>query len=402
MQNNKSLKNKKNLPSIKGTLIISLSSSPWYLPYWTSRQFLMYELSKYASILYVTDRMAIDEFLKFSYWKKLLFQKPSPPFSAPDDLKVFEPKFLEPLIYGHPQLDRFFTKRFCAIINKKCSQFKPKKIVAYIWEPRFQAYLNGIKADKIIYHPYDKFDLFVNNKKNKKIIQHNENKILKRADIVITPHRKIADCFKHHNTHVIHNGVFMHAFTKNGNNTSAAAILDNIPPPRTGYIGVINAKIDFDLLFTISKARSDWSFILLGPIMPGEWQNDPSFIALKKLPNVYFLPPAPFNEIPSCISKINIGIMPYDLKTWAGYCESPLKMYQYWAAKVPIVSVPLPTIANDPGIISIAATPNEWIEAISWEIDHDSSSLKKDRYKKAIENSWSNRAKQVIKIIHKS
>jgi hypothetical protein len=94
-----------------------------------------------------------------------------------------------------------------------------------------------------------------------------------------------------------------------------------------------------------------------------------------------------------------VGMMPYDLSGWAGYCESPLKMYQYWAARVPIVSAPLPNLADEPGILSLAATPDQWIQRIEWELTHDSDLLRARRYAKALDNTWSSRADRVAAII---
>jgi hypothetical protein len=164
-------------------------------------------------------------------------------------------------------------------------------------------------------------------------------------------------------------------------------------------LGTITRKIDFPLLFQVAKARPEWSIVLLGPIQQGEFRHTIEFNELFKMRNVYYIPPVPFNRIPAHMVHLDAGLIPYNLYGHAGYSESPLKMYQYWAAGIPVITTPLPNIRHEPGFLSVAGTAREWIEMIDWELTSDSMEQKKKRIKRAQENSWSGRAKQIYDII---
>lgn len=378
-------------------VIVSISNVPWNYPYWTSRQFLMYELSKHVPVLFATDRTYIRQFAMISFWNEYLFNKPVPPFEPPKGLTLCKASHFFPKVFRYPAFDKYLAKKFGELMKRKCSKLSSGKVIAYLWAPHLFDCLSGLNPDKIIYHPYDKFDLQVNPDDRKAVLEA-EQKILRVANAVITPHSRIAKSLDHQEIHIVHNGVFMPAFL-NFKKHQLYDSIASIPKPRIGYIGIINSKVDFELIFNIAQSKPDWSIVLLGPVKTGIWQKKQRLREIKKLPNVSFLPAVPFNEIPVYMSHIDIGIMPYRLSTWAGYCESPLKLYQYWAAGLPVVSSPLPNISHQPGSLSVATETDEWIKAIQWEISHDSNKLKQRRRQIALENSWSRRANEVVKII---
>jgi hypothetical protein len=62
------------------------------------------------------------------------------------------------------------------------------------------------------------------------------------------------------------------------------ADLGAIPRPRIGYVGIIKAQLDFDLLLTLARRHRDWSFVFVGPReLDGEASPPNSFGA-----NVHF------------------------------------------------------------------------------------------------------------------
>lgn len=380
-------------------IIVSLSESPLAFQFWRSRQCLMYEIANFTPVLYVNSRTYIREFGKISYWGKALFKKEIYPFDLPKRLIQFHSPFYIPKVYGFQRIDNYLANKFGELIRRRCSHFGHKRIVAYVWDPMLYDCLHGLGADIVIYHPYDRFVLFESSDQGKQMMIDAENRILHMADAVITPHQKIAKCLKHPNTHIVHNGLFMPAYKSVSYDKFMTKELLDVPAPLVGYIGVINSKVDFELLVNLARSRPDWSFVLLGPVYSLQPQKEISFTVLSKLPNVYLYPPVSFNEVPLFMKKLDIGIMPYDLSTWMSYCESPLKLYEYWAAGLTVVSTPLPYIEDEPGLLSVVSTPHEWIKAIDWGLCNNSDKMVKKRIKTAYENSWSERAKQVLEII---
>jgi hypothetical protein len=383
------------------TIIVSLSKNMWNSPYWMSRHFLMYELAQHVSVLYVADRIYIHDLFKISTLKNL---KIKAPYNTPQKLKNCTLNNYIPQFSNYPKLDKFCFKLFGKLIRKSCRRLGKKKIIAYVWHPDMIECLDSLKPDYIIYHPYDRFVLFSNSSNVSKQdqltekIEINEKRLLDIADAVITPHKKIANELNSHNINIIRNGTFLVGSQKY-HDDFIDSMFGSFLSPIIGYVGVINSKIDFKIIFHLAANRPGWTFVFLGPVTGSEWQEEQAYKDVIGLKNVHFLGPVSADKVYACMMNLDVGIMPYDISTWAGYCESPLKLYQYWACRVPVVSVPLPQINNIPGIISIASSLDEWCVAIEWELSHNSESIKKQRYEKARENSWSNKAKEVLAVI---
>ena len=249
----------------------------------------------------------------------------------------------------------------------------------------------------VVYHPYDKFEAMAKTTEDKIRIRLLEEKIVKISDLIITPHKSIADSLHHKNTHVIHNAVFTPALTDNVSGTTD--IFENIPYPRLGYIGLISLKLDYKLILEIARKRPDFSIILMGPKSAGLWEKSSAACAVKNLPNVYFLSPVKFDTVFENMRQFDLGIMPYSLSGHAGFCESPLKLYQYWLCGLPVVSTKLPNVVDQPGIISCATTSQDWIKLIEDALKSDSDALKKQRHSLALKNSWKNRATKIFSLL---
>jgi len=379
--------------------IVSLANSPWEFPHWISRQFLAYELAKFCPIVYAMGRTQARNVFRLENLKNR-YMPQKPPFAPPENLYVQRSPLAAPKIYKYQNLDKILADAYGRLLRKKCKKITNGKIIAYLWEPEHRELLDGLQPDLVVYHPYDKFDAMAKTEESKMKIRLAEKKMEQAADIIITPHQRIADAFNHPNIHVIHNAVFTPAMTDKTDKSKDA--FKNIPHPRLGYIGRISAKLDFLLIMEIARKRPDFSIILMGPENSGPWKNSDAVKNLGQLPNVYFFPAVIFDQVFDHMLQLDLGIMPYSLSGHMGYCESPLKMYQYWLCGLSVVTTGLPNMEEQPGIISIGNTTAEWINKIDQQLNDDSDSLKMKRKNLAIENSWQNRAQKVFNVLSQS
>ena len=376
--------------------IVSLSSSPWEHPLWVSRQFLMYELAAFCPVLYTTGRSHIRNLFSFEKLKSSFFSPP-PPFFPPDNLTVQKPPLTTPKIFKYKTIDRFLAHSYGRLLKKKCRKLSRGKIIAYVWEPGHMDLIEGLHPDIVIYHPYDKFDAMAETDKDKKEIQVSEKAITKIADMIITPHQKVAASLQHANTHIVHNGVFLPAMADRS--IPKNTLFKHIPHPRLGYIGMISTKLDFQLILEIAQEKPEFSIILMGPMNLKTEAHRKKIQQLQQTPNIHFFPPVSFDRVFDHMLQFDLGIMPYCLLTHMNYCESPLKMYQYWLCGLPVVTTGLPNIVETPGIIFRANTSLGWIDKIEQALENESESLKEKRHALAMENSWENRAAQIYGLL---
>lgn len=99
------------------------------------------------------------------------------------------------------------------------------------------------------------------------------------------------------------------------------------------YVGAIEKWFDFELFNRTAEALPGVSFVVIGP------KNEFSR-GLGVKPNVHFLGPKPFGELPKYLHNADVGLIPFDVKNHRRLLDSvnPLKLYEYLACGLPVVA----------------------------------------------------------------
>ncbi len=163
----------------------------------------------------------------------------------------------------------------------------------------------------------------------------------------------------------------------------------HIPTPIIVYIGAILEWFDVELVCESAKAMPSCSFVLIGPV-----QKDLSM--LKKLKNVFLMGGKPYSKIFQFLHNAQVGIIPFDIKDHLALIESvhPLKLYEYMAAGLPVVSTRWEEIEYIKSPAYLASSKEEFIRFLKLAL----SSGKKNTYKKFAQNhDWSQRIKSIMK-----
>jgi glycosyltransferase involved in cell wall biosynthesis len=114
--------------------------------------------------------------------------------------------------------------------------------------------------------------------------------------------------------------------------------IDQIPHPRIGYLGNVFSLLDYAMLHEICVRRPEWQMIFVGPI-----QKESLVRALRELPNAHFVGRRPHERLPSILSRFDIGLMPFLVNDFTNPL-TPLKLFEYMGAGVPVVSTDLPNL----------------------------------------------------------
>lgn len=129
--------------------------------------------------------------------------------------------------------------------------------------------------------------------------------------------------------------------------------------PRLGFYGVIDERMDLDLLAAIADARPDWSLIMVGPVV----KIDPD--DLPKRPNIAWLGGKNYEELPQIAANWDVALMPFAINESTRYI-SPTKTPEYLAAGLPVVSTPITDVVRHYGVLAgveIADTAQAFIHA---------------------------------------
>jgi teichuronic acid biosynthesis glycosyltransferase TuaH len=164
----------------------------------------------------------------------------------------------------------------------------------------------------------------------------------------------------------------------------------DLPGPRLVYVGTLDERIDADALRALATARPDASIVLAGPA--GE---NGSISALASLSNVHVHGQLDRDELTSLVGAADLGLIPH-VRTEQTEAMSPLKLYEYLAAGLPVAATDLPGTAGVcPDRVALATSGNEFAAAAEaalalgrWE--------ESERLDFIAANSWSNRFERLL------
>jgi UDP-galactopyranose mutase len=134
-----------------------------------------------------------------------------------------------------------------------------------------------------------------------------------------------------------------------------------IPHPRLGFFGVIDERMDLELLRRLAEAHPEWQLVFVGPVV----KIDPASLPL--LPNIHYLGRKSYDELPSYIAGWDVALMPFAMNDATRFI-SPTKTLEYLAAGKPVVSTPIRDVARpygDEGLVRIAADAETFAFAVA-------------------------------------
>ena len=214
----------------------------------------------------------------------------------------------------------------------------------------------------------------------------NERKLLEKADLVFTGGQSLYEAKKdkHPKVFAFPSSIDVKHFNQAREIGEEPADEQSIPHPRFGFCGVIDERMDIELLGQMANARPDWHFLMIGPVVK---------IAEEDLPhreNIHYLGGKDYKDLPAYLAGWDVALMPFAMNESTKYI-SPTKTPEYLAAGLPVVSTPIRDVVRpygEKGLVHIAGTAEEFIAACEKSLDESRS----ERLQKADEflsqNSW--------------
>lgn len=155
--------------------------------------------------------------------------------------------------------------------------------------------------------------------------------------------------------------------------------LQPIPRPWLVYFGSIDGRVDLKLLAQVLRNHPEWHFISFG-------RED-----CLALPNSHVLPWGPPDYWSPLLSGDAIGFLPYDCLDLKNLYCVPLKLFDYFARGLPVVSTPIAYVRDYPDLVYTGGNADELASAILAALhEPPDSSLKAKRMALAAEHSIEN------------
>ncbi len=163
-----------------------------------------------------------------------------------------------------------------------------------------------------------------------------------------------------------------------------------------GYYGALATWFDYDMIKYLSKKRPEYNIVLLGVKYDDTYDKS----NIEKQKNIYFLGSKSYNELQNYSSKFDVCTIPFVINDITN-ATSPLKLFEYMALSKPIVTTNMKECRKYESVF-IANNKEEFISLVDKAVEL--SDKKTDEYynilkKEALDNTWEEKAKSIIKMI---
>lgn len=266
--------------------------------------------------------------------------------------------------------------------------------VGWFYSASFSPLLEQLNFETIVYDCMDELSLF---KGAPEQLINQEKYLMAHADVIFTGGKSLYESKKqfHDNVHCFPSSVDQPHFAQALNGILIPDDVVNLQSPIVGYYGVIDERIDLELLHQAAIKLPNVSFVMIGPLAKIE-ESD-----LPKEPNIHYLGMKSYDELPHYLKAFDIAMMPFALNDATKYI-SPTKTLEYMAAGKPIISTKIKDVVRDYSrSVTLIETADEFCEAITFLFDkNDRQSLELEYFKILKKTSWdatANKMKSIIK-----
>jgi UDP-galactopyranose mutase len=257
------------------------------------------------------------------------------------------------------------------------------RYVLWYYTPMAWSFTRHLSPDAVVYDCMDELSGFANAPAE---LRQREAELLSRADVVFTGGHSLYEAKRHThpNIHPFPSSVDVEHFAQARRISSDPDDQAGIPHPRLGFFGVIDERMDLELLDGIAVARPLWHFVLLGPVV----KIDPT--VLPRRSNIHYLGGKSYDELPRYIAGWDVALLPFARNDATRYI-SPTKTPEYLAAGKPVVSTSIRDVVRPyahKGLVRIADTVDGFVDACEAALVEDAVARQRDADAFLRQTSW--------------
>ncbi|KAA3658679.1 MAG: glycosyltransferase [Calditrichaeota bacterium] len=375
--------------------ILWAANSYWNSPFQVGANNLAREFLRDGwSILFLSDPISpfhllrsgekSDVYDRFETWKKggesdhggqLIYYSP---------IALFPP-YDKPLLRNSAILENWFRWTVPNIETKVHDLGFSKVDILIVDSVSQHFWIDRIESERTIFRVTDNFAAF---DKTSSVAVQKEREVLARVDHVIYTSRNLE-------LHVRENGAKQATYIPNGVNLEKLQQREmkcpdeytHIPEPRVLYVGAIEKWFDLALMKHIAMQLPDVSFVIIGP-------ERISLKSIESLPNIYILGKRDSSEIGRYMHHAKVGIIPFDASNEVVDSIHPLKLYEYLACGLSVVTVDWPELAEIDVPFYRTKTRDEFLNALKIALQEPPPRINLKQF------SWHARYKKIINILN--
>jgi len=274
-------------------------------------------------------------------------------------------------------------------------------LILWYYFPVFLELIRSLGPDRVVYECMDNYVALSHNTPGSIVagVKEREARLLQRADIIFYGSQTLMDERSGHRHKSRHfpTGVDTEHFARGMEGQAPLpADIKGLQKPMLGYWGAVDQRIDYAVLDRCARQRPDWSIVLIGPMVTISERDISSFLAL---PNVHWLGPKAYQELPRYARAFDICMLPFKT-TDEGKYLNPTKTLEYLAAGRPVVSTKIPEIERFySDMVAVAQSGSDLVRKCESILAREPDPVEQDRrLAKAKGHSWNAMVDQMEKI----
>src|SRR5437764_3270795 len=259
--------------------------------------------------------------------------------------------------------------------------------------------LGHLNESLVVYHVSDKYDAnTMDHATDPAFIRALHERAIDAADLIFYSSRKLlAEATRGlEKSHLLEQAVdFEHWSRLNRGGISTALKVEQIPGPRIGYFGAIEPwLIDQELIKLAARVRPEWNWIFIG--------NKSRGLEIESLPNVHFLPPVQYEELPHYAAGFDVCVLPWNTEVPFTSYGSAIKVREYLASGKPVVISPLPEYESMSDVLRIGRSRDQFLELVDEALRESDVAMAKARQDAVRDGTWDARAAWVSGLIEEA
>lgn len=304
-----------------------------------------------------------------------------------------------------PAIIPFFGTRAATIANRRLLTGQISGLarrrglanpILWIAIPTAVEIVGRLNESLVIYHVSDKYDAnTMDHATDPAFIRSLHERAIDAADLIFYSSRKLLSEATRglERSHLLEQAVdFDHWSKISGGGLRIAAEVEKIPRPRMGYFGAIEPwLVDQELIKQAARERSDWNWIFIG--------NKSRGLEIESLPNVHFLPPVSYQDLPNYAAGFDVCVLPWSTDVPFTSYGSAIKVREYLASGKPVVIAPLPEYESMNKVLRIGRSRDQFLELVDEALREEGAAQAEIRQDSVRDGTWDARAEWVSELI---
>ena len=305
-----------------------------------------------------------------------------------------------------PAVVPFFGSRIAVATNRKLLTAQISSLatrrglsqpILWIAIPTAIEVAGCLNESLLIYHVSDKYDAnTMDHATDPALIGALHERAIEAADLIFYSSRKLLDEAEHgrEKSHLLEQAVDFERWSRI-NEVPVVEAIQQIPRPRIGYFGAIEPwLVDQELIRKASRERPEWHWVFIG--------NKSRGLEIESLPNVHFLPPVSYDDLPGYATGFDVCVLPWNTEVPFTSYGSAIKVREYLATGKPVVISPLPEYESMGHVLRIARSREQFIELVADALLEEGSEKARARQDAVRKGTWDARAEWVSELIEQA